>query len=158
MGGTESILTMAALSAVNAAFDAVGQGAAAKQQAAAAGAAQAQAEDEWRRQEALRKADEASKERAMERDRKKRLAEARVRMGASGISSAGGSGAALLRGLNGEYDRGIEDMRGQSALTSAMTKPRNYLRGRSGFGVGQAAALGFARSLSDSLINRMGKT
>jgi hypothetical protein len=43
-------------------------------------------------------------ERRLERERRQKTASARARLGAAGIGSAGGSGAAVLRGLNKEYD------------------------------------------------------
>ncbi len=50
-------------------------------------------------------------ERNLERKRKQEIGAARARLSASGIGTTGGSGEAVLRGLNGAFDRQLSDGR-----------------------------------------------
>jgi hypothetical protein len=76
------------------------------QQASAARKQQAATMAHQRQQAALRQRIE---ERKLERERRSEEASARARLGASGVGSSGGSGAAVLRGLNADYDQALHD-------------------------------------------------
>lgn len=71
------------------------------------------------------------KERQMQRQLDSQKATARARMGASGTGSAGGSGAAVLRGLQSDFNQQINDSR---ALFNSNMAGSNLLDDRSAFG------------------------
>lgn len=78
------------------------------QQASAQRNAQAARLAQQQRQAALR---QRMEERKLERQRRKETAAARARLGSAGVGSSGGSGAAVLRGLNSRYDTALSDSR-----------------------------------------------
>lgn len=82
-------------------------------------------------------------ERRLERKRKSELASARARLGAAGTGTTGGSGAAVLRGLNQDFDQELQDSR--SLFNAQMAGTQNLLNTRSG-------GLGTALSLSRNLL------
>lgn len=71
-------------------------------------AAQIAQQQHQQKQAALR---QRMEERKLERQRRKETAAARARLGSSGIGSSGGSGAAVLRGLNSRYDTAVSESR-----------------------------------------------
>lgn len=113
MGGTEAIigLALSMASTVAGAQEASSQR---KQQAARLAQQQ--------QQQALQQRIE---ERKLERQRKSDLASARARMGAAGTGTDSGSGAAVLQGLNKEYDQQLADSR--SLFNAQMTANQNLL-------------------------------
>lgn len=64
-------------------------------------------------------------ERRLERQKRSEQATARARLGAAGVSSTGGSGAAVIGGLENAYDRRLSENR--SALNQANSGPVNLL-------------------------------
>ena len=64
--------------------------------------------EQLRRQE-FQRAQQRIEQQRLERKRKSQLATARARLGAAGIGSTGGSGAALLGGINGDFDRELQE-------------------------------------------------
>ena len=102
-------------------------------QASAARKQQAAALAHEQKQAALKQRIE---ERKLERQRQSEEASARARLGASGVGSSGGSGAAVLRGLNSSYDQALHDSR--ALFNSSMEAGPNLLDD----GVGNALQMG----------------
>ncbi|NMM45214.1 hypothetical protein HH303_12040 [Rhodospirillaceae bacterium KN72] len=95
-------------------------------------------------------------ERKLARERRQQEATARARFGASGISANGGSAAAVLRGLNKDYDDALADSR---AIYSSRMGVPNLLD--DGPGLGQIIGLGqdiigLGQTLSDSFSQKTG--
>ncbi len=57
------------------------------------------------------------KEKQLERERRSKVASARARLGAAGVGSSGGSGGAVLQGLNKTYDEALNDSRSLHGLS-----------------------------------------
>lgn len=86
-------------------------------------------------------------ERNLERKRKKDIGTARARLAASGAGTTGGSGEAVLRGLNSAYDRQLSEGRalyqsGQAASGSLLDDKYAGLQsmlatGQQAIGIGQ---------------------
>ena len=70
----------------------------------------------YRRQQRQQALKQRIEERRIERARKRAKAEQRARAGAAGISGTGGSTAALLTGLDREFDQKRRDLAEQGAL------------------------------------------
>lgn len=124
MGGTEALLAISAMST------AMGVQQAHSQSKAANKAAQAQVNAQARQ---LRESQAIEERRERER-LKQNLATQRARFGAAGVSGAGGSSAALLKGLFDRTERDLDDtrrlnlMRTEDLYTNlAHTKRRNLL-------------------------------
>lgn len=80
--------------------------------------------------------DQRLKEKQLERERRSAVASSRARLGASGVSSVGGSGAAVVKGLNQNYNEALADSRkGYDMTVSGL----NLLNDTSGSSVGGAA-------------------
>jgi hypothetical protein len=99
------------------------------QQASAARKQQAATIAHQRQQAALKQRIE---ERKLERQRRSEEASARARLGASGVGSSGGSGAAVLRGLNADYYQALHDSR--TMFNASMDQGPNLLDDGPGIG------------------------
>lgn len=101
MTGMEPAVIMSAITSTASMVQGAQQASSARKQQAASVAAQQE-------QAALK---QRMDERRLERERRSQEASARARLGASGVGSTSGSGAAVLRGLNSKYDQALSDNR-----------------------------------------------
>jgi hypothetical protein len=147
MGGFESLAVMAALAAASAAATA----AQANRRASAEADAQNNAVAAQFQQQALAaEIEERRRQEQLKRERAQRLA----RFGAQGVSSGGGSAAAVLGGLSAESARqGAESARQRSlAMSSSLLDlaDRNRLTLLRAAEAREKAALGFASDLASA--------
>lgn len=160
MTGMEPMVIMSAMSTAASMVQGAQKASSARKQQAATVAAQ--------QEQAVLK--QRIAERKAERERRSQEASARARLGASGIGSTSGSGAAVLRGLNKTYDETLNDSRTQ--FNMAMQNSGGLLddgpgigdifqMGQKAFGVGQQVfgeleKLGPATSIGSGFKKRMG--